>query len=135
MAAEAVAGLRRPRRAAPAARRSAERFSLGAAAQRWSASAGAELGRSIRERASRANLAAAVFLALAGALHVWTGIEVDRLGYALSEARIIHQQLRRDLDVLRAEYAAATTPAALERAALERLGMAPPAPGQVVVLR
>jgi cell division protein FtsL len=133
MSVEAIAGLRRT--AKPVRRRPARGAALALMAQRWSAAAGAELGRSIRSRITYANLAAALFLMLAAALHVWLGIETDRLGYELSRARIVRQQLARDLQALRAEYATATTPAELERAARERLGMAPPAPGQLVVLR
>jgi hypothetical protein len=129
----AVAGIRRTGR--PVRGRRPERGSrLTSVAQRWSAAAGAELGRSIRGRITTANLAGAVVLGLAAAFHVWLGIETDRLGYALSRARVVRQQLARDVQILRAEYATATTPAALERAAHARLGMSPPAPGQLVVL-
>jgi cell division protein FtsL len=133
MSAEAIAGLRRGAR--PARRRNEKRSGLGSAAQRWSAAAGAELGRSIRSRITVLNLLAALVLGAAAALHVWLGIEVDRLGYDLSRARVVRQQLARDLQLLRVEYAAATTPGELERQARERLGMVPPAPGQIVVLR
>jgi|KBSSwiStaDraftv2_1062776.scaffolds.fasta_scaffold1078073_2 cell division protein FtsL len=133
MSVEAIAGMRRT--AKPARRRHARRPSLALVAQRWSAAAGAELGRSIRSRITYGNLIAAMILVLAAALHVWLGIETDRLGYELSRARVLHEQLARDVQALRAEYATATTPAELERMARERLGMAPPAPGQLVVLK
>jgi hypothetical protein len=114
--------------------RSDRRSPLGSAAQRWSAAAGAELGRSIRGRITYANLVGAAILGAAAAFHVWLGIETDRLGYALSLGRVVRQQLARDVQALRAEYATATTPRELERAAHARLGMSPPAPGQLVVI-
>lgn len=134
MSAEAVAGIRRAAKPARRPRAADRRSSVASAAQRWSAAAGAELGRSIRGRITYANLAGAAILGLAAAFHVWLGIETDRLGYALSRARVVRQQLARDVQTLRADYATATTPSELERAAHARLGMSPPAPGQLVVL-
>jgi hypothetical protein len=132
----AVAGARRTNKPSRAARNRRERrWSHAAFAQRWSAVASAELGRSIRNRITFANAAGAILLALAAALHVWAGIEADRLGYSISRARVVRQQLLRDLEQLRVAYEAETTPAALERAANDRLGMVPPAPGRLVVLR
>lgn len=84
---------------------------------------------------SRVNVAAAIFLALVAAFHIRTGIEVDRLGYALSHARVVRQQLAHELELARVEYASAISPERLERTAFERLGMTPPPPGQLVVLR
>lgn len=122
-------------RRSPSRRRATFPLSLSGLAERWSVAKGAELGRSIRSRVMWVNLGAAVFLAGVAACHVYTGIQIDRLAYDLSHARAVHQQLAHELDLLRAAYAEATSPAALERAAFERLGMKPPAPGQLVVLR
>jgi cell division protein FtsL len=132
----AVAGARRTNKPNRASRhRRDRRWSHAAFAQRWSAVASAELGRSIRNRITFANAAGAIILGLAAVLHVWAGIEVDRLGYSISRARVVRQQLVRDLEQLRVAYEAETTPAALEKEAHERLGMSPPAPGHLVVLR
>ena len=132
----AVAGARRTNKSTRAsANRHERRWSHVAFAQRWSAVASAELGRSIRNRITFANAAGALILGLAAVLHVWAGIEVDRLGYSISRARVVRQQLARDLEQLRVTYEGETTPAALEKEAHERLGMAPAAPGHLVVLR
>ena len=133
MGAEAALLTRTRRR--PSRRRAASALSLNGMVERWGAAKVAELGRSIRNRVTWVNLLAAILLAAVAAYHVRTGIEIDRLGDELSHARVVHQQLVHELDLLRAAYAEATSPAALERAAFERLGMKPPAPGQIVVLR
>jgi hypothetical protein len=61
--------------------------------------------------------------------------EVGRLGYALSDARVLAERLDQELHELTIELAAETVPARLEQAALERTGLRPPAPGQVVILK
>jgi len=93
---------------------------------------GAEIGREDRRRALRRNLVAGAILLGVGAVHVWTGIEAVRLGYALGAARQMSVKLDQEVQDLKVELAAATAPARLEQAAA-RLGLRAPAPGQVVV--
>lgn len=94
----------------------------------------AEAGRSARLRALRANAIAGIFVLAVGLFHVWTGLAVGQLGYALSDARSLTERLDQELHELTIEYAAETAPRRLEEAAAARLGLHPPAPGQVVVL-
>jgi cell division protein FtsL len=96
---------------------------------------GAEIGRSARLRNVRTNALAGAFALAVGLFHVWTGLEVGQLGYALSDARILTQRLDEELHELTVEYATETAPETLEARARERLGLRPPAPGQVVILR
>jgi cell division protein FtsL len=100
-----------------------------------SRSSGAEIGRARRGRLTRLNLITGGFALLVALLHAWTGLQVWRLGYALSDARSLEQHLSREQSELAVEYAAQTSPERLEKEARERLGLAPPGPGQVVVLR
>lgn len=68
-------------------------------------------------------LTALVVVAL---VHVWTRLEIVRIGYALSEQTKLHQALREHEQRLRLELATRKDPAAIERAARERLHMVPP---------
>ena len=74
--------------------------------------------------------------ALVGAalLHVWTRLEVIRIGYALSEQTKIHRALREHEQRLRLELATQKDPAAIERVAREQLHMAPPDPSSIRIL-
>jgi cell division protein FtsL len=67
-------------------------------------------------------------------LHVWTRLEIVRIGYALSEETKVHQALREHEQRLRLELATRKDPAAIERAARERLHMAPPEPTAIRVV-
>lgn len=91
----------------------------------------AEMGRRRRTRTLRRNVVCGAFVLAVGLFHVWTGLEVGRLGYALGSAQSLTQKLDHELHELRIEYATETVPSRLEAAAAERLGMYPPAPGQV----
>ena len=124
----ATRGRRRPRR-----RGRKGRFSvlLGL----WETAAGAKLGRTERRRLAQWNVAAVLCLIVVGGFRVWTGQEVSRLAYALSDARVLEQKLVQELDELRIEHAAATGPDVLWEEARRRLAMGTPEPGQVVVLR
>jgi cell division protein FtsL len=89
-------------------------------------------------RTSSAHLAplartAAVVLVLAavGVFHVWSRTRVLAAGYALGELQKEHVTLTSEHDRLRIEVETLRSPAALERVARTRLGMAPPAPGAV----
>jgi cell division protein FtsL len=77
---------------------------------------------------------AALFAALCAAIgifHVWARTRVLSAGYALGELQREHVRLTSDHDRLRIEVETLRSPAALERFARTKLGMAPPAPGAV----
>jgi cell division protein FtsL len=79
---------------------------------------------------ARAALVAAVAVAL-GVFHVWARTRVVAAGYELGELQKEHVRLTSEHDRLRIEVETLRSPAALERFARTRLGMAPPAPGAV----
>lgn len=74
-------------------------------------------------------------LALVALLHVWTRLEIIRIGYALSQQSRLHQALTQHNQRLRLELATRKDPATVERIARERLQMVPPDPGAIRVLR
>lgn len=78
----------------------------------------------------RAALVALVVAAL-GIFHVWARTRVVSAGYALGALQKEHVRLTSEHDRLRIEVETLRSPAALERFARTRLGMAPPAPGAV----
>jgi len=73
-------------------------------------------------------------LVTAALLHVWTRLEVIRIGYALSEQTKLHRALREHEQRLRLELATQKDPAAIERVAREQLHMAPPDPSSIRIL-
>ena len=98
-------------------------------------SSGAEIGRAERRRALRINVAAGAVVLIVGLFHAWTGLRVDQLGYALSDARILSERLDQEMHELTIEYAAETAQPRLEREAAIRLGLRQPVRGEVVDLR
>jgi len=68
-----------------------------------------------------------------GIFHVWSRTRVVAAGYALGELQREHVNLESEHDRLRVEVETLRSPAALEKIARTRLGMAPPAPGAVSV--
>ncbi len=74
-----------------------------------------------------------LLLAAAAVFHVWSRTRVVAVGYALGELQRDHVTLTSEHDRLRIEVETLRSPAALERIARTRLGMAPPAPGTVSV--
>lgn len=70
----------------------------------------------------------------AALLHVWTRLEVIRIGYALSEQTKLHRALREHEQRLRLELATQKDPAAIERVAREQLHMAPPDPSSIRIV-
>jgi cell division protein FtsL len=70
-------------------------------------------------------------LAALAVFHVWGRTRVVAAGYALGELQRAHVSLESEHDRLRIEVETLRSPAALERVARTRLGMAPPAPGAV----
>jgi cell division protein FtsL len=81
-------------------------------------------------RLARAALLAALAASL-GVFHVWARTRVVSAGYALGELQKDHGRLMSEHDRLRIEVETLRSPAALERFARTKLGMAPPAPGAV----
>lgn len=84
----------------------------------------------VTPRVARAAALAAVAVAL-GVFHVWARTRVVAAGYELGELQKEHVRLSSEHDRLRIEVETLRSPAALERFARTRLGMAPPAPGAV----
>jgi cell division protein FtsL len=107
----------------------------GRASRKQRRASAAEVGRSARWRSARLNATVGAVVLAIGLFHVWTRLEVGRLGYALSDARVLAERLDGELHELTIELAAETGPARLEQAAAERLGLRAPAPGQVVIVR
>lgn len=74
-------------------------------------------------------------LVLVALLHVWTRLEVIRIGYDLSQQTRLHQALLQHNQRLRLELATRKDPATVERIAREKLHMVPPDPSGIRVLR
>lgn len=80
----------------------------------------------------RTTLLLSVVAAL-GIFHIWSRTRVLASGYELGELQRAHARLIAEHDRLRLEVESLRSPAALERFARTKLGMAPPAPGTVRV--
>lgn len=65
-------------------------------------------------------------------LLVWVRLQATHVGYQLSAARHLVHKLEQEQRELELEIATLTSPRRLETLARERLGMGPPAPGQIV---
>lgn len=78
-------------------------------------------------------LGALAALAIALAL-VWVRLQLVHTGYDLSTARQIERRLEQEQRELQIEIATRTSPRRLEEVARGRLGMGPPAPGQIVTI-
>jgi cell division protein FtsL len=76
-------------------------------------------------------LGALVVLMIALCL-VWVRLQVVNRGYEISTARQLERRLEQEQRELRIEAATLTSPRRLEEVARTRLGMGPPAPGQIV---
>jgi cell division protein FtsL len=76
-------------------------------------------------------LGGVVFVAVA-LLLVWVRLQSVHMGYQLSAARHLAHRLEQEQRELALELATLTSPRRLEHLARERLGMGPPAPGQIV---
>lgn len=73
----------------------------------------------------------AVLVVIAAVL-VWIRLQVVGVGYQLSTGRQVEQQLEQEQRELALEIATLSSPRRLEEVARERLGMGPPAPGQII---
>lgn len=81
----------------------------------------------------RFTLAAAMLCGL-GIFHAWSHTRVLTSGYDLARAESEHRRLVGEREKLRIEVATLRAPGRLEAFARTKLGMAPPAPGAVVVV-
>jgi cell division protein FtsL len=84
-----------------------------------------------RRLGRQVGLGAVVALAIALCL-VWIRLQVVNTGYEISSARQLERRLEQEERELRIEVATLTSPRRLETVARTRLGMGPPAPGQIV---
>jgi cell division protein FtsL len=88
-------------------------------------------GERRRMVAAICGLVAMVAIAL---LLVWVRLQTVDTGYQLSAARRLVHRLEQEQRELELEIATLTSPRRLEPAARARLGMGPPAPGQIVTV-
>ena len=66
--------------------------------------------------------------------YVWERVDIVRVGYKLEQLKVQKVKLERERDELSVKLAALSSPDRIARAAREKLGLAPPQPGQVVVV-
>jgi len=84
-----------------------------------------------RRLGRQVGLGAIVALGIALCL-VWIRLQLVNTGYEISAARQLERRLEQEQRELRIEAATLTSPRRLETVARTRLGMGPPAPGQIV---
>lgn len=68
-------------------------------------------------------------------LYVWERNEIVRAGYQIERLKERKVALQREHGELRVKVSTLTAPERIARAAVEKLEMAPPRPGQVVLVR
>jgi cell division protein FtsL len=94
--------------------------------------------RAVRSTASRWRLFLGIFLGLAliaaVLVHVWLRLQVVRMGYVLSTTSKLQTRLEQENRELKVELATLTSPDRLEALARQRLGLAAPEKGQIIVL-
>lgn len=94
--------------------------------------------RMVRSTASRWRLFLGIFLGLvliaAVLVHVWLRLQVVRMGYVLSTTSKLQTRLEQENRELKVELATLTSPDRLEALARQRLGLAAPEKGQIIVL-
>ena len=77
-----------------------------------------------------------VFFLIGGSLfHVWSRIQVIRLGYEISDVLKAGRTLAEENKRLRLEIATLKSYGRIEKIAVEELGMIKPRPDQVIVIR
>jgi cell division protein FtsL len=94
-------------------------------------------GRAIRKPQRPHNVAVVLlsFVLVGVALaHVWLRLQVVQMGYELSTASKLQNQLEQEQRELKVELATLMSPDRLEALARRRLGLAPPEKGQVIIL-
>lgn len=67
-------------------------------------------------------------------LHVWLRLQVVQVGYVLSTTSKLQSRLEQENRELKVELATLTSPDRLEALARQRLGLAAPEKGQIIVL-
>jgi cell division protein FtsL len=94
--------------------------------------------RALRSTASRWRLFLGIFLGIAliaaVLVHVWLRLQVVRMGYVLSTTSKLQTRLEQENRELKVELATLTSPDRLEALARQRLGLAAPEKGQIIVL-
>ncbi|MEK6525430.1 MAG: cell division protein FtsL [Nitrospirota bacterium] len=68
-------------------------------------------------------------------LFVWERVEIVRVGYHIERLKSKKIVLQREHDELRVKVSTLTSPERIARAAAEKLAMAPPHQGQVILVR
>lgn len=68
-------------------------------------------------------------------LFVWERVDIVRVGYRIEQLKTQKVALQREQDELRVKVSVLTAPDRIAKAAMEKLGMTPPQPGQVVMVR
>jgi len=68
-------------------------------------------------------------------LYVWERVDIVRLGYHVERLKARKLAMQRERDELQVKLSTLTAPDRLARAATDRLGMMPPQPGQVVLVK
>ena len=79
-------------------------------------------------------LGLAVLVAAVGVVHVWVRLQTIKLGYAISNEKVVQKKLREQNSSLSIDLAGLKAPKRIEKVARERLKMDFPRPGQVVEL-
>lgn len=88
----------------------------------------------VRTRECRALLGGALLVLLLLLVHTWQHFEYIRYGYRLEELKAQHEQAAEWNRQLRLEQASLKDPMRIDAIARAHLGMAVPAPGQIVRL-
>lgn len=76
-----------------------------------------------------------VFVVAGLLLYVAERVDIVRLGYQIERLKSERATLQRERDELRVKASKLSSPERIAHAATEKLGMAPPLPGQVVHVR
>jgi cell division protein FtsL len=76
-------------------------------------------------------VASLVFFTL---LFVWSRLEVLQMGYALSRANQVYENLVKESQCLRVEVASLKSPSRIEKVAKERLGLINPTQGKIILI-
>ncbi|MDH4187169.1 MAG: cell division protein FtsL [Nitrospira sp.] len=65
---------------------------------------------------------------------VWERVDVVRLGYQIERLKVQKVLLERERDQLQVKFSSLTAPERIAKVATEKLGMAPPQQGQVLMV-
>jgi len=66
---------------------------------------------------------------------VWERVDVVRLGYQIERLKTQKVALERERDQLQVKFSTLTAPERIAKVATEKLGLIPPQPGQVLMVR